>query len=170
MTGNPNEITAILWLSPDYPADGAEQELSPDSEGEGEDDGGGGDGLRVYDDFSAGRLFSQGVSVYPSVHPDFLSRSGDLDIDLARRCGGTQNSIFVPRQSNRLVLVQARKPFTLVTSQAATAAARARARAIASTGARTGAAADVPVEADSPDAFPEITMLAFVAVLSRAAA
>lgn len=99
ITANPNEIAIIIWLSP----------LEDTEENES-------DGLLIYDDYSAGRLFSQGISVYPSVHPDFLSRSGSLDINLFERCTGTENSVFIPRNSNRMVMVQSRKPFTFVTS------------------------------------------------------
>lgn len=72
------------------------------------------DGLRIYDESSAGRLFSQGVSVYPSAHCDFLSRSSSLAIDLHARCNSS-NSEFVPRVANRLVVVRSKKLCTLLT-------------------------------------------------------
>ena len=56
-----DELTIILWLN-----------SSPDDN----DNGAGShkDGIFIYDDYSAGKLFTQGVSVYPAVHPDFLSK------------------------------------------------------------------------------------------------
>jgi hypothetical protein len=92
----------VLWLSP-------QETTTSDSTTAAERDG-----LRIYSEASAGKLFSQGVSVYPSAHSDFLSRSSTLAIDLNARCNGT-NSEFVPRSPNRLVLVRAKKLCTLLT-------------------------------------------------------
>lgn len=54
-----DELTVILWLN-----------SSPDDNGTGSHS----DGVYIFDDYSAGKLFTQGVSVYPAVHPDFLSK------------------------------------------------------------------------------------------------
>lgn len=90
----------VLWLNPHTPA----SEFS----------NAGSDGLRIYDESSAGKLFSQGVSVYPSAHSDFLSRSSSLAIDLQARCN-LSHSEFIPRAANRLVVVRSRKLCTLLT-------------------------------------------------------
>lgn len=99
---NKDELTVILWMNPtdeDRNSRGEEEEAL--------------DGVRIYDDLTAGKLFSQGISVYPSVHPDFLSKSGDLFIDIQSRCEGAVSET-VPRKPNRLVVVKARKPFLFV--------------------------------------------------------
>jgi hypothetical protein len=94
---NKDEITAVIWLNP------------TDQNDEGSDN----DGLLIYDEFAAGQLFSQGISVYPSVHSDFLSRSGDLFIDGRVRCVGSSSEV-VPRVANRMVVIKSRKPFMFI--------------------------------------------------------
>lgn len=69
------------------------------------------DGIRIFDGVSASRLFSQGVSVYPSVHSDFLSKSGNLDIQINERCDVIEHSALVPRLTNRMVIIKSRMPF-----------------------------------------------------------
>lgn len=96
---NKDDINVVLWLSPQAAATSAAA---------------GRDGLRIYNEASAGKLFSQGVSVYPSAHSDFLSRSSSLAIDLHARCNAS-NSEFVPRSPNRLVVVRSKKLCTLLT-------------------------------------------------------
>ncbi len=81
------------------------------------------DGLRIFDDFAAGRLFSQGVSMYPSVHPDFLSKSGDLSVDIVAKCNVT-NSELIARRPNRLVVVKERRPFVFAVPAATGAPSR----------------------------------------------
>lgn len=125
----------ILWLTPEHPA--SEQ---PAVAGQ--------DGLRIYDESAAGRLFSQGVSVYPSAHCDFLSRSSSLAIDLAARCNAS-HSEFVPRAPNRLVVVRSRKLCTLLTPG--------------------GGAAAEEGETDQAQGFKENTMIALVMVLTPSA-
>lgn len=100
---NGEELVAILWLNPTY---GSNTAASVALEGQPPVE----DGLRIFDDFAAGRLYSQGVSIYPSAHSDFFSKSGDLLIDMAARCNMT-NSELVPRKTNRLVLLQPKRPF-----------------------------------------------------------
>lgn len=128
----------ILWLTPNQPA----------SDEQGQDGQDGQDGLRIYDESAAGRLFSQGVSVYPSAHCDFLSRSSSLAIDLAARCNAS-HSEFVPRAPNRLVVVRSRKLCTLLTP-----------------GGGIGTKEEDDEEADSGRGFRENTMIALVMVLS----
>ena len=96
-------MVAILWLNP---ATGSSSAAAVVSEGQPAIE----DGLRIFDDFAAGRLYSQGISVYPSAHSDFFSKSGDLLIDMVARCNVT-NSELVPRKTNRLVLLQPKRPF-----------------------------------------------------------
>lgn len=91
----------VLWLGPTSPPSQTSAATSSD-------------GLRIYDESSAGRLFSQGVSVYPSAHCDFLSRSSSLAIDLQTRCN-ISHSEFIPRSPNRLVVVRSKKLCTLLT-------------------------------------------------------
>lgn len=67
------------------------------------------DGLLIYDSRTADCLFSQGISKYPSVHPDFLSKGGDLHIDVQKKCGSHQYE-FVERKQNRLVVIKSRSP------------------------------------------------------------
>ena len=99
-SANHDDLNVVLWLNPHSPA----SEFS----------NAGSDGLRIYDESSASKLFSQGVSVYPSAHSDFLSRSSSLAIDLQARCN-LSNSEFIPRAANRLVVVRAKKLCTLLT-------------------------------------------------------
>lgn len=100
ISGNKDDLNVVLWLSPSSTQASAANNAF--------------DGLRIYDESSAGKLFSQGVSVYPSAHCDFLSRSSSLAIDLHARCNAS-NSEFVPRMPNRLVVVRSRKLCTLLT-------------------------------------------------------
>ena len=102
---NKEDFLAVLWLSP--------QTASAESDGDVIDHARGSDGLRIYSEASASRLFSQGVSVYPSAHSDFLSRSSNLAIDLSTRCSES-TSEFVPRSPNRLVVVRSNKLCTLL--------------------------------------------------------
>ena len=92
--GNRNEVVAVLWLS------GAKNDHSATEK----------DGLRVYDPLAADCLFGQGISFYPSVHPEFLSKGGDLAIDLAERCND-YHSEHINRVKNRLVIIRDRMPF-----------------------------------------------------------
>jgi hypothetical protein len=100
---NKDELSVVLWMSP----------LTVD-DNENEDDSS--DGILIFDEFAAAKLYSDGVSVYPSVHPDFLSKSGDLNIDIMNRCHGSTYEL-VPRKTNRLVVVKARKPFVFKTAK-----------------------------------------------------
>lgn len=102
-------MVAIIWLNP---SSGSNTAASVAAEGQPAIE----DGLRIFDDFAAGRLYSQGVSVYPSAHSDFFSKSGDLAIDMMARCNVT-NSELVPRKTNRLVLLQPKKPFYFTVPQ-----------------------------------------------------
>jgi hypothetical protein len=88
--GNREETILILWLNGD-----ASSQVS--------------DGLIVYDSRAADCLFSQGVSKYPSVHPDFLSKGGDLSIEIGKKCGSHQFE-HIPRRKNRLVAIRSRSP------------------------------------------------------------
>lgn len=93
LTGNRNEIVGVLWLT--GPA-------LHESIGE--------DGLRVYDPLAADCLFGQGISFYPSVHPEFLSKGGDLAIDIVDRCNDYHWE-HIHRVENRMVLIRDRMPF-----------------------------------------------------------
>lgn len=105
-TASKDDLNVVLWLNPQWPTDN-----------EPEQSGDGSDGLRIYDEASAGKLFSQGVSLYPSAHSDFLSRSSSLAIDLHARCN-VSHSEFIPRVPNRLVVVRSKKLCTLLTAGA----------------------------------------------------
>ena len=100
----------MLWLNPGW-ASAEVNEKTKDALGKSTV---GTDGLRIYDETSAGKLFSQGVSVYPSAHSDFLSRSSNLAIDLQVRCN-VSNSEFIQRIPNRMVVVRSRKLCTFLT-------------------------------------------------------
>jgi len=89
----------VLWLNPLTSGAGSETES---------------DGLRIYDDVATSTLFSQGVSIYPSAHVDFLSRTGNLAIDLESRCG-IEHSEYVDRKANRMVIVRGRRPIAFLT-------------------------------------------------------
>lgn len=99
---NEDEVMVVLWLNP----------LSSSSSGEGSEKEN--DGLRIYDDVATATLFSQGVSIYPSAHGDFLSRTGNLAIDLESRCG-IEHSEYVVRKANRMVIVRGRRPVAFLT-------------------------------------------------------
>lgn len=89
--GNRNEVVAILWLDSDV--DDRQTYL------------------QLIDSQSIECLFRQGVSIYPSVHPDFLSKGGDLDINLTERCD-TYPPEMIPYRPNRLVVLYSRSPFS----------------------------------------------------------
>jgi hypothetical protein len=91
LSANRNELAAILWLN-------------------GLIGGHEGDELRIFDSLAADCLFGQGTSFYPSVHPEFLSKGGDLSINISERCGG-YHSEAIPRRANRLVVLRDRMPF-----------------------------------------------------------
>lgn len=105
LLANKDDVNVVLWLNPQT---AAEEQTSRSGTGTNRD------GLRIYNEASAGKLFSQGVSVYPSAHSDFLSRSSSLAIDLGARCNAS-HSEFVPRSPNRLVVVRSKKLCTLLT-------------------------------------------------------
>ena len=100
----------MLWLNPGWSSAEVNEKIK-DALGKTVELGT--DGLRIYDETSAGKLFSQGVSVYPSAHSDFLSRSSSLAIDLQVRCN-VSNSEFVQRVPNRMVVVRSRKLCTFL--------------------------------------------------------
>ena len=93
-TANRNEVVAILWL---------ESQSTSDIY------------LQLLDSRSIECLFRQGVSIYPSVHPDFLSKGGDLDISLTDRCDSYQPEL-IPFRANRLVVLNSRSPYTFVST------------------------------------------------------
>ena len=99
MTVNRGELAVVIWLGPqtEFPIGG-----NPASDS---------DGLRIYDHIAASKLFSMGVSVYPSVHSDYLSKSGNLDIQIAQRCNKLERSTLIPRLTNRMVIIKERMPF-----------------------------------------------------------
>lgn len=97
---NEDEIMVVLWLNP----------LTSSGDGSAKEN----DGLRIYDDVATATLFSQGVSIYPSAHVDFLSRTGNLAIDLESRCG-IEHSEYVVRKTNRMVIVRGRRPVAFLT-------------------------------------------------------
>lgn len=74
------------------------------------------DGVRIFDAQAADCLFAQGVSFYPSVHPDFLSKGGDLSVDIMERCGNYRSET-IPRIANRLVLIKDRMPFYFLSTR-----------------------------------------------------
>jgi hypothetical protein len=99
-SGNTDELYAVLWLNPfAVPSDGNVMS----------------DGIEIYEEASSGMLFAQGISIYPSVHPSFLSSGGNLTIDMAARCKGATSEI-IPRRNNRLVLINSRVPFSFRSS------------------------------------------------------
>ena len=59
-----DELTIVLWLNSNTGPNLEDDDTGTDHR----------DGIYIFDDYSAGKLFTQGVSVYPSVHPDFLSK------------------------------------------------------------------------------------------------
>ena len=136
-----DDLHVVLWLTPTWSSsDSAVEDPSTAPAQRGVD------GLRIYDEQSAGKLFSQGVSVYPSAHCDFLSRSSSLAIDLQSRCN-VSASEFVPRVPNRMVVVRARKLCTLLSPGLQRAEELARSPQAAA-------------------AFDQTTMIALVIVLS----
>jgi hypothetical protein len=107
LLANKDDLIVVLWLSP-------HEEESDLVQIDQQRIAAGVDGMRIYDETAASKLFSQGVSVYPSAHSDFLSRSSNLAFDLQARCN-VSNSEFVPRLANRMVVVRARKLCTMLT-------------------------------------------------------
>jgi len=71
--------------------------------------------LQLLDGQSIECLFRQGVSIYPSVHPEFLSKGGDLDISLTERCDSYQPEL-IPFHPNRLVVLYSRSPFAFIST------------------------------------------------------
>ncbi len=130
--GKTHETVVVLWLSPHKEAVEVEEQSSAVQE----------DGLRIFDEYAASKLFAQGVSEYPNVHSEFLSKSGDLAIAMPPRSNQTTSEL-VARRANRLVIVKGKRPFTF---------------SVPSVGDRD--------EWDRNDSFAETTMLAVVIVLS----
>jgi hypothetical protein len=94
------EINVVIWLNPF---------ATPTTTGD-EDEDNTTDGLRIYDVSAAGCLYSQGISAYPSVHPDFLSVGGNLKLNVTSRCPKATSEL-VPRKANRMVIIGPRRPF-----------------------------------------------------------
>lgn len=70
------------------------------------------EGLILYDSKTADCLFSHGISKYPSVHPDFLSKNSELMIDVSAKCSNHQSELIM-RKRNRMVVVRSKSPFYL---------------------------------------------------------
>lgn len=92
LLANRDEMIAILWLN-EAPA-----EWSSDN-----------DGVLVYDTRTSDCLYGQGASRYPSIHPDFLSKGGDLNVNVASKCVNHQYE-FIPRKKNRMLFVRSKAP------------------------------------------------------------
>jgi hypothetical protein len=99
--GKTHETVVVLWLSPDREAVEVEDQRDTAQE----------DGLRIFDEYAASKLFAQGVSEYPNVHSEFLSKSGDLAIAMPPRSNQTTSEL-VARKANRLVVIKGKRPFT----------------------------------------------------------
>ena len=97
-----DSIIAVVWLS-------SAREI-----GESEKRGKGG-GLMVYEKFAGEALYHSGTSIYPSVHPDFLSKARSLDIDISQ-VANKVSSELVQEKSNRMVLIKSNRPITFETS------------------------------------------------------
>eukprot|EP01038_Epipyxis_sp_PR26KG_P005866 gene5866-8090_t len=109
MMGNREEVTAVIWLNPMEEAVIINPDITPPSFYS--------DGLLICAQTTASKLFSKGVSVYPSTHSDFLSRANSLEVDLTptgEACDPDTSEI-IPRQINRLVVIRSRRPFVLTT-------------------------------------------------------
>lgn len=111
--GKKDEIVVILWLNPTSMTS-EQQRKQEEQNNEDPSIMHHNDGLRIFDEFSLNILYTQGVSVYPSVHSDFLSKNGNLTIDILERCG-KKDSELVLRRPNRMVVVRARRPVLLFT-------------------------------------------------------
>jgi hypothetical protein len=74
-------------------------------------------GMNLYDTRASDCLFGLGASRYPSIHPDFISKSGDLNINVTSKCGDVQSE-FISSKSNRLVVIRTKSPVQFVTSPA----------------------------------------------------
>ncbi len=96
--GNHDEVVLLLWLNPNnVPAD-------PDNVD---------DGVILYDKFTADRLLSQSATTDPSIHPDFLSLKGSLDINMTARFPNAAIEV-IPRMNNRLVVIAPKRPYAIV--------------------------------------------------------
>ncbi len=89
----------VIWLSPKsvFPI----QSHDPISET---------DGLRIYDIFAAGKIHASKVTINPSVHGDFLSSFGSVDVALDSIVNLKTRSALVPRLVNRMVIIRERQP------------------------------------------------------------
>lgn len=145
MSVNRGEMAIIIWMTPQsaFPLN-----QNPESDS---------DGLRIYDMNAAQQLFAHGVSVYPSVHSDFLSKSGSLDIRIEQRCNAAENSALVPRLTNRMVIVKERMPF-MFTAPSGKDIINSRTKADSDTSARA-------YDVGNSD-FEKNNMIAFVVVVS----
>eukprot|EP01034_Spumella_vulgaris_P023136 gene23136-29329_t len=99
--GKTHETVVVLWLNPSAAAPETEEQTTSASE----------DGLRIFDEYAASKLFSQGVSEYPNVHSEFMSKSGDLAVAMPPRNNQTTSEL-VARRANRLVIIKGKRPFT----------------------------------------------------------
>lgn len=89
-------------------------------------------------------MFGKSISKYTSVHSDFLSAGGSLNIDIDSKLDGTASE-YIRRVNNRLVLVGARNPLLLTA---------------------TGSQEDVKKLEDDPLHFGSMMTIAFVVVMS----
>lgn len=96
--GGDGEVVLLLWLNPNNVP------VNPDDID---------DGIILYDKFTADRLLSQSATTDPSIHPDFLSLSGSLDINMTARFPNAAVEI-IPRINNRLVVIAPKRPFAIV--------------------------------------------------------
>ena len=120
------EVAVVLWLG---------------SGGSSNSSSGSIDGLQIFEVESAIELTSQGVTTFPLVHSDFLSKNRNLSINLDERLPMAAFET-VKRMVNRVVIIGPKRPFVFVTPNA---------EDLANTGSNS---------------FEASTMLAFVVILA----
>lgn len=98
MVAEEGDLIAALWI-------GHLDDISNDED----------DGIMIFDSNTMTCLQSQGISKFPSVHPDFLSSSKGLFIDTHKRCKSVESEV-IPMKANRLILINSGIPFYLYKS------------------------------------------------------
>ena len=76
------------------------------------------DGMKIYSRDVASLLVSNGASVKPAIHPDFLS-SASAGLSLQQKSPFLRlkgSSELISRKNNRMVVINPRRPFCFVTS------------------------------------------------------
>lgn len=100
-----DEFFAVLWLNQlAIEFDDDDTQLPQDL-----------DGLHIFESSTTSALYTKGISIYPSFHPNYLSIKSGLNIDMYELFS-SKSSEVVLRHANRVVFINSHVPFFIQTN------------------------------------------------------